>query len=335
MTEALLISIILPVYNGEKFLEEAIKSCLNQTYNHFELIIVNDCSTDQSLKIAEDFLALDNRVRVISNAENKRLPESLNIGHIEANGTYLTWTSHDNILKNNFLEVLLKHILQTESDIVFSNYDIITSDGSLKREHAAGPIEYMLFGNYVGASFLYKKVVFEELRGFNTDLYLVEDYDFWLRSSQNFTFYHINENLYSYRIQEESLTSQIQCDSTQKLNHSKAKTKMFNNLASQLNWSPVSLKLILDIHNKNIRITDYLNNKKRIEADFLKFSGKKMIYRKLKLGLIENLRIAWKSNKPEQNLNILFKVVSMEKEVLFQRSFSKKETLKLILKNIF
>tara|TARA_R100000935_G_scaffold50402_1_gene76264 strand:+ start:10888 stop:11895 length:1008 start_codon:yes stop_codon:yes gene_type:complete len=335
MNESYLISLILPVYNGEKYLEQAIKSCLSQTYKNFELIIVDDASTDQSLKIAEDFLVIDNRVSIISNTENKRLPESLNIGHKAAKGTYLTWTSHDNILKHNFLEILIQNIQKTNVDIVFSNYDIITFDGILKREHVTGPIENILFGNFVGASFLYKKEVFEKLKGYSTDLFLVEDYDFWIRSSQNFSFYHIQENLYSYRIQEESLTSQIFFDSNQKLNHRNAINKMFNKLALHCNWNLATLNLILNIHNKNIRLTDYLKNKKRIEADFVKFAGNRLVYKQFKLGLIENLRIAWKSNKLEQNIIILFQVACIEKEILFHQSFSKKETLKLILKNLY
>src|SRR5690606_24992092 len=142
-------------------------------------------------------------------------------------GTYLTWTSHDNILKSNFLETLLVNIQPSEFDIVFSNYDIISADGKLKREHVTGPIDYILYGNYIGASFLYKKEVFEKLNGYSTDLFLTEDYDFWLRGSQFFTFLHINENLYSYRIQEDSLTSQIQNDSIQRVNHRNSLEKMF------------------------------------------------------------------------------------------------------------
>ena len=66
-----LISIILPVVNGEKYLAQSIKSCLDQTYANLELIIVNDCSTDGSLVIAESFAAKDERVRVISNNNNE------------------------------------------------------------------------------------------------------------------------------------------------------------------------------------------------------------------------------------------------------------------------
>ncbi|MFT5212615.1 MAG: glycosyltransferase involved in cell wall biosynthesis, partial [Patiriisocius sp.] len=91
------VSIILPVYNGEKYLSKSIESCLNQTYRNIELIIVNDCSTDKTLEIVDGYLKLDSRIKVLTNSANKRLPASLNIGHLQAQGDYITWTSDDNL----------------------------------------------------------------------------------------------------------------------------------------------------------------------------------------------------------------------------------------------
>ena len=68
---------------------ESIQSCLDQTFKNFELIIVDDCSTDGSLGIAEYFAAKDQRVKIICNPENKKLPASLNVGHNMARGEYL------------------------------------------------------------------------------------------------------------------------------------------------------------------------------------------------------------------------------------------------------
>ena len=92
-----LVSIVLPVYNGERYLEDAIESVLGQTYTNLELIIVDDKSTDDSLNIANKYRILDKRVRIIANEENIKLPKSLNKGFEVAQGDYLTWTSDDNI----------------------------------------------------------------------------------------------------------------------------------------------------------------------------------------------------------------------------------------------
>ena len=68
-----LVSIVLPVYNGSLFLAESIESCINQTYTNWELIIVNDCSKDNSLEIATGFALQDKRIRIINNEVNKKL----------------------------------------------------------------------------------------------------------------------------------------------------------------------------------------------------------------------------------------------------------------------
>jgi len=128
-----LVSIILPVFNGEIYLNKAIESCLNQTYSNIELIIVNDCSTDSSMSIAMTYGKIDNRIKIINNIENKKLPASLNVGHAAAKGAFLTWTSHDNIYEINAIEELMKIILSSEVDIVYSDFTLIDAMGNFKR----------------------------------------------------------------------------------------------------------------------------------------------------------------------------------------------------------
>ena len=91
-----LISIVLPVYNGAKFLCESIDSVINQTYKNWELLILDDCSTDETAKIAQKYVEQDSRIRYYLNEKNLRLPRNLNKGFSLAKGDYLTWTSDDN-----------------------------------------------------------------------------------------------------------------------------------------------------------------------------------------------------------------------------------------------
>ena len=72
-----LVSIVLPTYNGEKYLADSIESVISQTYKNWELIIINDCSTDKTLEIAQSYAAKDNRIKVYSNDENLKVPKSL------------------------------------------------------------------------------------------------------------------------------------------------------------------------------------------------------------------------------------------------------------------
>lgn len=80
------VSIVLPVYNGEVYLRQAIESVLAQTYENWELIIVDDCSTDGSPAIMDEYAGWDARIKVVHNKENQKLPESLNIGFRQAEG---------------------------------------------------------------------------------------------------------------------------------------------------------------------------------------------------------------------------------------------------------
>ena len=107
-----LVSIILPVYNGEKLIREAIESVLTQSYRDFELIIINDGSEDDTGRILDKYQEQDKRITVI-HQENRKLPASLSRGFNMAQGEFLTWTSHDNRLLPNFLEKMVQSLKQT------------------------------------------------------------------------------------------------------------------------------------------------------------------------------------------------------------------------------
>lgn len=209
MENTRLVSIILPVFNGEKYLASSIESCLNQSYSNIELIIVNDCSTDSTRAIANRYAATDNRIRIIDNKENKKLPASLNIGHNEAKGDFITWTSDDNLYELNALEVLLNHIVEKKADIVYSDFVLINNEGDKLREVKLLGIENIVFGNFIGCCFLYKKEVYKRNNGYNENFFLVEDYDFWLRAIIHSRYSRVKKCLYNYRKHNQSLTYQI------------------------------------------------------------------------------------------------------------------------------
>lgn len=211
-----LISIILPVYNGEQYLASSIESCLNQSYRNIELIIVNDCSTDSTLLIAKKYAKIDSRIRIISNANNKKLPASLNIGHKEAKGDYMTWTSDDNLYDLKALEKLLFTLVKQKADIVYSDYSLIDKKGQIIGDAELRGFENIIFGNFVQACFLYKKEVFRSNNGYDENLFLVEDYDFWLRALISNKFFHLKKKLYYYRKHEGSLTSAISLSKNKK-----------------------------------------------------------------------------------------------------------------------
>ena len=124
------VSIVLPVYNGEVYLRQAIESVLAQTYENWELIIVDDCSTDGSPAIMDEYAGWDARIKVVHNKENQKLPESLNIGFRQAEGDYFAWTSDDNMYKPDAIETMVSVLdARPQYGLVYCDMDYIDDDG--------------------------------------------------------------------------------------------------------------------------------------------------------------------------------------------------------------
>ena len=115
------ITIVLPVYNVEKYLAQCLESITNQTFKDFECICVNDGSTDNSLKILQEYAQKDKRFKIITQ-ENKGLSGARNTGIKNTNTKYLTFIDSDDWITENYLEVLYNKILETNSDIVRASY---------------------------------------------------------------------------------------------------------------------------------------------------------------------------------------------------------------------
>lgn len=201
------VSIVLPVYNGAEYLAESIESVIDQTYANWELIIVNDCSTDDSFAIASGYAAKDARIKVFTNPQNLKLPKTLNVGFEHASGVYYTWTSDDNKYKPNALRVMVDNLEKNpEAVMVYANYTIIDSNGnSIELADKPEP-KYMFTGNVVGACFLYTAEAAKKVGEYDADLFLAEDYDFWIRLYKVGRILHIEDDLYYYRVHDKSLT---------------------------------------------------------------------------------------------------------------------------------
>lgn len=329
------ISVILPVYNGERFLAEAIESCLNQNYQNFELIIVNDCSIDNSLKIAIDYAQKDNRIKIISNNTNRNLPTSLNIGHNYASGEFLTWTSDDNILKENMLESLMDHIIQTDSDLVFSNYDVIEADGTYRRTHNFGPVSSLPFGSCIGASFLYKRNVFTELGGYDERLHTVEDYDFWLRAALKYRLNHLKKSLYKYRIHNANLTSVLGNNSVLKDSFKKKHRIVYEKLSTKLDWSESAIEFLLMIRGFETWNWEFFRkNFKLIIKDLKKFQNFINTNDKRNVLQMMDLNLRYKIFNEPGNKLIYRWLLLKRPRIFIDPYYSKKTSLRIVKKLI-
>ena len=124
-------SVVMTVYNAEKYLRDTIESVLRQTEKNFELIIVNDCSKDSSEDIIKEYLT-DERVRYFKNKENMKVSKTRNFGVSQAKAEYIAFIDSDDIWLDNKLERQLAHMKKTGAKICYSGYGFISDDGTLQ-----------------------------------------------------------------------------------------------------------------------------------------------------------------------------------------------------------
>lgn len=202
-----LVSIVLPTYNGCKYLSEAINSCLNQTYQNWELIVVDDCSTDATPDIIASYVAKDSRIRSLRHSTNQKLPAALNTGHAVARGSYLTWTSDDNRYLPDALEEMTRFLAEHPNvGVVYADCAMIDDEGQHVRDYPARPASQLAYMNALFACFMYRRTVYETVGGYDADLFLAEDWEFWLRAARQFELAPLHKVLYEYRWHDQSLT---------------------------------------------------------------------------------------------------------------------------------
>ncbi len=202
------VSIVLPTYNGEKYIRQSVDSICGQTYTDWELFIVDDCSEDCTLEIAREYEKNDSRIHVIHNTVNKKLPASLNIGFRHTAGKYLTWTSDDNMYLPEALSVMVQRLKMSDTAMVCADMYFIDETGEIKPGIVSGYRDKELCRyNTVGACFLYRREVLDSVGDYDTGLFYVEDYDYWLRIKQQYgRIERIDRILYKYRYHDDSLT---------------------------------------------------------------------------------------------------------------------------------
>lgn len=125
-----LVSVVMPVYNASKYLDETIQSVLKQTYENFELIMIDDCSRDNSLEIARRYETQDTRIRVIAGEKNQGVARVRNRGISEAKGAYIALLDSDDVWVETKLERQVKLLESKQAQIAYCSYDFIDENGS-------------------------------------------------------------------------------------------------------------------------------------------------------------------------------------------------------------
>ena len=220
MSERSLVSICLPVFNGSRFLAQAVDAILAQTYTEFELIICDDQSTDDSRKILQKYQQLDSRIRYRENERRLGLFQNYNECMQLAQGKYIKLYAQDDLLEPNAVEKMVA-VLEQQEDVALvtcSKRWIDAENNELERfsrfsddEKISSSLTIMAnlvcLNNWIGEPSTAMFRVRDIGRGFDADLYHWGDIDYWFRILQSGSLYVLNEVLCSFRRHAESTTS--------------------------------------------------------------------------------------------------------------------------------
>lgn len=223
------VSIVFTSYNHKKYLKQAVDSLLAQTFKEFELIIIDDCSTDGSQEILKSYT--DPRIRLYLNEENSgSYVISTNYGASFANAPYIVFAQCDDWAEPNQIEILLNAIETKQVGVAFSCSNLVDESGKklkedfdvredlFKRSHSVDSVilkdnafiflmNSCIIPNLSAA--IIRRDLFENLKGFSNKYTVLADWDFWLRASSVTDFYYVREPLNNFRQHSTTIRSSI------------------------------------------------------------------------------------------------------------------------------
>lgn len=188
-----LVSIVIPVYNGENYMREAIDSALGQTYKNIEVIVVNDGSKDRTDEIAQSY---GNKIRYFKK-ENGGVSTALNLAIKNMKGEYFSWLSHDDVYLPEKIECQIEVLrrLEDKRTVVYGGWKIIDERGTICAEYALDKIYgnekvsnaiFILTNRLIsGCGVLLHKKILEKYNGFDENLRTTQDYDLWFKVFRN------------------------------------------------------------------------------------------------------------------------------------------------------
>lgn len=291
-----LVTVICLCYNHAKFVVEALESVLNQTYSNVELIIADDFSSDDSVKVIQNWLIKHPHIFFLENKTNLGNTKTFNQCLKIAQGEYIIDLAADDILKPECIALQLKGFKETtykNAAIIYGNAELISEKGDyikdyfetnsdrkrIKNQPTGNIYMGLLNGNnnVCSISSMIKKSVLDTLGGFDENL-AYEDYDFWLRTARNFELDYIDEILVQKRVLPNSMYTLL-------YQKSNARTRKFN----------YSTYLILQkVYSLNSNKAEYVAMLKRIHFEMtvaFKTKDYKLLWKYIVLELKVRMRI--------------------------------------------
>lgn len=205
------LSVIMPVYNGEIFIRDAIESILNQTYRNFEFIIINDGSIDKTQEIIESYS--DSRIICLENQENIGISKSRNKGLSIARGSYIAIMDADDIsMPDRFSKQIVFLKEHPEVGVCGGWMEVINRDGRKIKTRITPTLPKvihfaLMFNCCIGQpTVMYKKAIIQDIGGYNPDIIAAGDYDFWIKTVGHHKIANLPEFLLKYRVHGKNIS---------------------------------------------------------------------------------------------------------------------------------
>lgn len=206
-----MVSVIMPAYNAERTIVEAIESVLNQTFTDFELIVINDDSKDGTLQIIKDFISKDKRVKLINNENNLGVSESRNKGVTSAKGEFIAFLDSDDMWRNDKLEKQLEIMKNCDAALSYTASAFINQSGKahnyIMEAEERTSLNTLLRKNLISCSSAMVKTDIMRTVKMPSDK-MHEDYYAWIMILKKYKYaYGVNEPLLVYRLSANSKSS--------------------------------------------------------------------------------------------------------------------------------
>lgn len=208
-----LVSIVIPVYNASKFLDETINSIFNQSYNNLEIIFINDCSKDNSTDIIKKYQKKDKRIILIDNKRNLGAAESRNVGIKKSTGKYLCFLDADDLWNKDKIKKQIEFIQKNKYEFSYTSYQFTSFDNKTKGAIVNVPKKINYKGALKNTTIWTSTVMFDMQKLKKEDIYMPnigsEDTATWwnlLRSKVKYA-YGLQEVLSYYRRSSNTLSS--------------------------------------------------------------------------------------------------------------------------------
>lgn len=208
----MIVSVIIPAFNSEQYIAECIDSVLVQTFQDFEIIIIDDGSTDDTVSIISEYK--NDRIKLF-HQDNSGSAAARNYGVKQSSGIWIAFIDADDIWLPDKLQKQLEHCSNqawSHTDLFFhgSFYPKYTKATDFTSKHSGFILNNLLVENSIGtSSVVLKKEIFHELGGFNTDLRALQDWDLWLRIAEKYQACYIDQPLVYYRVHTSSVSRNV------------------------------------------------------------------------------------------------------------------------------